>query len=124
MPAVLSQGHPALSGQRARGRGRRNRNGGEPPMATQIQVHACFPHARRSPSSRWGLSKSSLWSLAAMPLLWGVLAPPAAVRGADIPSREYYISYLPYYDGRFWDAKDAFREAFALKGANGRWVDA
>ncbi len=45
-------------------------------------------------------------------------------RGKEIPSAEYYSSYQPYYQGRFADAAEAFRDAFALKGVNGRWVDA
>lgn len=44
--------------------------------------------------------------------------------GKEIPSLEYYASYQPYYSGRFADAAEAFRDAFALKGVNGRWVDA
>jgi CHAT domain-containing protein len=56
--------------------------------------------------------------------LGGSLAPWDAARGADIPSREYYGSYAPYYEGYFTEAAKAFRDAFALKGANGRWVDA
>jgi tetratricopeptide (TPR) repeat protein len=67
------------------------------------------------------LSLRPAWILLAA--LWGTAACSAA-RGNDIPSGQYYDSYLPYYLGRYTDAGKAFQDAFSLKGVNGRWVDA
>jgi tetratricopeptide (TPR) repeat protein len=51
-------------------------------------------------------------------------ASPGAAQGNEIPSVEYYACYGPYWEGRYTDAGKAFRDAFSIKGVNGRWVDA
>lgn len=69
--------------------------------------------------------KAALAQLAMFTWIACGLSLPAHAQNEGFPRPEYYISFVPFYEGEFRDAAQAFRSSArsGLRSIEGRWID-